>query len=185
MQTQLRLEAFYTFNERFAKIRSKRISKAVKGIAGGKSSELLDHNEVHPSSGKKRKNIKHGEVKDESTANENSESSTQEVHQKITKKGSSVRGGGRGRGRGRGRGGGRSVGNGKRKKNHNLELSSTSSDEGNSSDDVPEVHAEHAQGVRKVRSTVSFRQFSPSYFPLYHFLINICGFFSQNVLGSR
>nr|GEV09196.1 DNA repair protein UVH3 isoform X1 [Tanacetum cinerariifolium] len=37
-ETQLRLEAFYTFNERFAKIRSKRISKAVKGIAGSKKS---------------------------------------------------------------------------------------------------------------------------------------------------
>lgn len=34
MKTQLRLEAFYTFNERFAKIRSKRINKAVKGITG-------------------------------------------------------------------------------------------------------------------------------------------------------
>lgn len=37
-QTQLRLEAFYSFNERFAKIRSQRIKKAVKGITG--SSEL-------------------------------------------------------------------------------------------------------------------------------------------------
>ncbi|XP_020204760.1 DNA repair protein UVH3 isoform X2 [Cajanus cajan] len=33
-ETQLRLEAFYSFNERFAKIRSKRIEKAVKGITG-------------------------------------------------------------------------------------------------------------------------------------------------------
>ncbi|EPS64890.1 hypothetical protein M569_09888, partial [Genlisea aurea] len=31
-ETQMRLEAFYTFNERFAKIRSKRIRKAVKGM---------------------------------------------------------------------------------------------------------------------------------------------------------
>ncbi|KAH7661726.1 XPG/Rad2 endonuclease protein [Dioscorea alata] len=37
-ETQLRLEAFYSFNERFAKIRSQRIKKAVKGITG--SSEL-------------------------------------------------------------------------------------------------------------------------------------------------
>lgn len=42
MKTQLRLEAFYTFNERFAKIRSKRIKKAVKGITGSQSSGLLD-----------------------------------------------------------------------------------------------------------------------------------------------
>ncbi|XP_042009529.1 DNA repair protein UVH3 isoform X1 [Salvia splendens] len=40
-ETQLRLEAFYTFNERFAKIRSKRIEKAVKGIAGSKSSAVM------------------------------------------------------------------------------------------------------------------------------------------------
>ncbi|MQL76249.1 hypothetical protein Taro_008629 [Colocasia esculenta] len=33
-ETQLRLEAFYTFNEKFAKIRSQRIKKAVKGITG-------------------------------------------------------------------------------------------------------------------------------------------------------
>ncbi|XP_058188296.1 DNA repair protein UVH3 isoform X2 [Rhododendron vialii] len=38
-ETQLRLEAFYTFNERFAKIRSKRINKAVKGITGKTSVE--------------------------------------------------------------------------------------------------------------------------------------------------
>lgn len=41
MKTQLRLEAFYTFNERFAKIRSKRIKKAVKAITGNQSSELM------------------------------------------------------------------------------------------------------------------------------------------------
>ncbi|CAI0455887.1 unnamed protein product [Linum tenue] len=41
-ETQLRLEAFYTFNERFAKIRSKRIKKAVKGITGKSSSTVLD-----------------------------------------------------------------------------------------------------------------------------------------------
>lgn len=43
MKTQLRLEAFYTFNERFAKIRSKRIKKAVKGITGNQTSESLDN----------------------------------------------------------------------------------------------------------------------------------------------
>ncbi|KAI9084232.1 hypothetical protein K1719_033739 [Acacia pycnantha] len=41
-ETQLRLEAFYTFNERFAKIRSKRIKKAVKGITGDHPSEFTD-----------------------------------------------------------------------------------------------------------------------------------------------
>ncbi|XP_078178846.1 5'-3' exonuclease family protein isoform X2 [Carex rostrata] len=42
-ETQLRLEAFYTFNERFAKIRSQRIKKAIKGITGKKKgSAFLD-----------------------------------------------------------------------------------------------------------------------------------------------
>ncbi|CAN6448080.1 unnamed protein product [Victoria cruziana] len=40
-ETQLRLEAFYTFNERFAKIRSQRIQKAVKGLTGKRSSHLM------------------------------------------------------------------------------------------------------------------------------------------------
>ncbi|KAL0450637.1 UNVERIFIED_CONTAM: DNA repair protein UVH3 [Sesamum latifolium] len=52
-ETQLRLEAFYTFNERFAKIRSKRIKKAVKGITGAKSSDLMD--DTTPQSGVERK----------------------------------------------------------------------------------------------------------------------------------
>lgn len=41
-ETQLRLEAFYSFNERFAKIRSRRIQKAVTGITGRRSSETMD-----------------------------------------------------------------------------------------------------------------------------------------------
>ncbi|RAL46874.1 hypothetical protein DM860_005153 [Cuscuta australis] len=41
-ETQLRLEAFYAFNERFAKIRSARIKKAVKGMTGNHSLELFD-----------------------------------------------------------------------------------------------------------------------------------------------
>lgn len=36
------MEAFYTFNERFAKIRSKRIKKAVRNITGSKSASLMD-----------------------------------------------------------------------------------------------------------------------------------------------
>ncbi|XP_019460777.1 PREDICTED: DNA repair protein UVH3 isoform X1 [Lupinus angustifolius] len=42
-ETQLRLEAFYSFNERFAKIRSKRIKKAVKGITGKQPADLTDN----------------------------------------------------------------------------------------------------------------------------------------------
>ncbi|KAL3526027.1 hypothetical protein ACH5RR_014399 [Cinchona calisaya] len=55
-ETQLRLEAFYTFNERFAKIRSKRIKKAVKGITGKKSLDLMDESvQGGPRSKKKRR----------------------------------------------------------------------------------------------------------------------------------
>lgn len=41
-ETQLRLEAFYTFNQRFAKVRSKRIQKALTGITGKSNSEIMD-----------------------------------------------------------------------------------------------------------------------------------------------
>ncbi|KAJ6841304.1 DNA repair protein UVH3 [Iris pallida] len=57
-ETQLRLEAFYTFNERFAKIRSQRIKKAVKGITGKRSTVLMDDLvQEGSSSGKKKGSI--------------------------------------------------------------------------------------------------------------------------------
>nr|XP_043632130.1 DNA repair protein UVH3 [Erigeron canadensis] len=140
-ETQLRLEAFYTFNERFAKIRSKRISKAVRGIAGSKTTELVDDSEQDPSNGKKRKKVKTEQSKDDSTPTEKSEPSFQEGQRKNTKKGSSVRGRGRGRGQ--------SSGKGRSKKKHTHEHSGSSSDDRNSSDYVQEVHAGHSHGVRK------------------------------------
>jgi DNA excision repair protein ERCC-5 len=39
-ETQLRLEAFYSFNQRFAKVRSTRIQKALRGTSGQLSEEL-------------------------------------------------------------------------------------------------------------------------------------------------
>ncbi|KAK9117156.1 hypothetical protein Sjap_016103 [Stephania japonica] len=54
-ETQLRLEAFYTFNERFAKIRSQRIRKAVKGITGKHSLETDKLPQEVSKSKKKRK----------------------------------------------------------------------------------------------------------------------------------
>ncbi|KAJ4960439.1 hypothetical protein NE237_020349 [Protea cynaroides] len=55
-ETQLRLEAFYSFNERFAKIRSKRIKKALKGITGNQSSGLTtDLPEESSKASKKRR----------------------------------------------------------------------------------------------------------------------------------
>ncbi|XAR51839.1 Exodeoxyribonuclease I [Bertholletia excelsa] len=72
-ETQLRLEAFYTFNERFAKIRSKRIKKAVRGITGNASSELIDEFGQEASKGRKKRRIgasERGEDKLEKSASE-------------------------------------------------------------------------------------------------------------------
>uniref|UniRef100_A0A0D9VQY2 DNA repair protein UVH3 n=1 Tax=Leersia perrieri TaxID=77586 RepID=A0A0D9VQY2_9ORYZ len=56
-ETQLRMEAFYSFNERFAKIRSKRIKKAIKGITGKGFLETdeLDHDNPSTSNTIKKK----------------------------------------------------------------------------------------------------------------------------------
>uniref|UniRef100_A0A0E0KA92 DNA repair protein UVH3 n=1 Tax=Oryza punctata TaxID=4537 RepID=A0A0E0KA92_ORYPU len=56
-KTQLRMEAFYSFNERFAKIRSKRIKKAIKGITGKSFLETdeLDHGSPSTSNTSKKK----------------------------------------------------------------------------------------------------------------------------------
>ncbi|CAN8266105.1 unnamed protein product [Cochlearia groenlandica] len=105
-ETQLRIEAFYSFSERFAKIRSKRIKKAVKGIGGGLSSEAIDHT-LHegPKNANKKRLSPHEEnasMKDSNKANEK-----EKTKRKRIEKPSSSRGRGRsqkiGRGRGRGR----------------------------------------------------------------------------------
>ncbi|CAM0871652.1 unnamed protein product [Alopecurus aequalis] len=57
-ETQLRMEAFYSFNERFAKIRSKRVQKAIKGITGkafSETDELNEDNSPSTSSASKKK----------------------------------------------------------------------------------------------------------------------------------
>lgn len=51
------MEAFYTFNERFAKIRSKRIKKAVKGITGKKSLDLMDESLQDGQRSKKKRRV--------------------------------------------------------------------------------------------------------------------------------
>lgn len=58
-ETQLRLEAFYTFNERFAKIRSKRIKQAVKGITGNQSLYLDKADDLQESPAKMKKTEAH------------------------------------------------------------------------------------------------------------------------------
>lgn len=62
MKTQLRLEAFYTFNEKFAKIRSKRIKNAVKGMSGMQSSELMDDVAKDNARNKKKRTGSAGEL---------------------------------------------------------------------------------------------------------------------------
>lgn len=42
LQTQLRIDAFYSFNQRFAKVRSARIQKALRGTTGRLSKEMVD-----------------------------------------------------------------------------------------------------------------------------------------------
>ncbi|CAN1153497.1 DNA repair protein UVH3 [Linum perenne] len=90
-ETQLRLEAFYTFNERFAKIRSKRIKKAVKGIAGKQSSTMLEDVPVKVPEGtkKKRKRLAESELGKFSNVTETPDiSSEHNLSGKLTTEGS-------------------------------------------------------------------------------------------------
>ncbi|XP_016496710.2 DNA repair protein UVH3 [Nicotiana tabacum] len=64
-ETQLRLEAFYTFNERFAKIRSKRIKKAVKLMTGNKSMNLMDASVQDAPENLKKRELKFNNVEEE------------------------------------------------------------------------------------------------------------------------
>lgn len=54
-ETQLRLEAFYAFNEKFAKIRSKRIKSALKGARGNRSQDVMNDSDEGDSKSKKRR----------------------------------------------------------------------------------------------------------------------------------
>ncbi|CAN6285269.1 unnamed protein product [Urochloa humidicola] len=54
-ETQLRMEAFYSFNERFAKIRSKRIKKAIKGITGKSFPDTDEPEKDNPNTSKTTK----------------------------------------------------------------------------------------------------------------------------------
>jgi DNA excision repair protein ERCC-5 len=49
------MEAFYSFNERFAKIRSKRIKKAIKGITGKSFPDTDEPEQDNPSTSKTTK----------------------------------------------------------------------------------------------------------------------------------
>ncbi|XP_057482418.1 DNA repair protein UVH3 isoform X2 [Actinidia eriantha] len=71
-ETQLRLEAFYSFNERFAKIRSKRIKKAVKGITGKKSFELMDDSVQDASKSRKKRRVSPSDSREDNLVNSSS-----------------------------------------------------------------------------------------------------------------
>ncbi|KAF6175950.1 hypothetical protein GIB67_003438 [Kingdonia uniflora] len=181
-ETQLRLEAFYTFNERFAKVRSQRIKKAVKGIRGSRSSELVD---VLPQEASKaRKKIKVSPSGPELNLVEKipngdkiiiggskssiSEKPTPKLFRnrtggKRTKKGST--GSTRGKGRGRGKGLGKGKGKGKGKETSHSESTETSSNDGSNEDElVMQVeNLEKSSEVRRstrprkeVKSTVNY-----------------------------
>ncbi|RZC79754.1 hypothetical protein C5167_042331 [Papaver somniferum] len=162
-ETQLRLEAFYTFNERFAKIRSKRIKKAVKGISGNRSSELIE--ELPPEAAdasysvpgtktktaeksNSKKSRKRNEIEPMPSVVENFDTPIPNVSRDSTKKESSGNARGRGRGRGKGRGRGRGRGKGRGKEVHVSESSDTSI---SNEDDEVEMRVEIAEKSSEVR----------------------------------
>lgn len=172
-ETQLRLEAFYTFNERFAKIRSQRIKKALKGMTGNLSPGLTDdlvkeapsssrkitkgsqENIPENSSGnnfKRRKTRKQSiaqesgkEIVDPDTVVEDSLNSEQcEV---VANNVLSVNKTGKeGRGRGRGRGGGR----GRSKKKSVLKSDSECSNNGKNNDSIADQVENQAEVPRAI-----------------------------------
>lgn len=193
MKTQLRLEAFYTFNERFARIRSKRIKKAVKGIAGNQSSELIDDAAQEVSRSRKKGSISTDEPGDDKSEklsegtekgvfrdqrNSKGKSTIKQSRKRRTtevpvpsdqpKPAEMARTTNRrlhanGKGRGRGR---KVLGRGKGKENPSAEASETSSSKGGDDDDGMDLHMETVEGsgeVRRVSFTFSLSLFWLNY----------------------
>ncbi|XP_056169922.1 DNA repair protein UVH3 isoform X2 [Syzygium oleosum] len=174
-ETQLRLEAFYSFNERFAKIRSKRIKKAVKEITASQSLDLMgDDAQVTNGSGKKKRGCS-GDVSDEkptgnpgyrSTKSKSLQSKKRRIHGKpilsemnldVSKLVESSGGANKqplqtGRGRGRGRGEMR------RGRKATPDKSEHSSSDGDSGDVVHEVQLEECKGQQEVRRSARSRK---------------------------
>lgn len=209
VKTQLRLEAFYTFNERFAKIRSKRIKKAVKGIAGTQSSELVDDAAQKVSRSRKKRTTstdeagnnkseklsegtdksvlkKQSDSKGKSTAKQSRKRRTTEepAPSKRPKPAEAGRSTNRklhanGNDRGRGR---RILGSGKEKVNPNFEVSETSSGNGDDDNDGMDLHTDTIEGLGEMRR-VSFTFFK--FENLYHFKeSNVCLFLLSISLTS-
>ncbi|KAK9108079.1 hypothetical protein Syun_024090 [Stephania yunnanensis] len=179
-ETQLRLEAFYTFNERFAKIRSQRIRKAVKGITGKHSLETDELSQEVSKSKKKRKVGISGSEKPgtggsdileksslkqsrkwktssealPSEENNSEPSVPQENQQNTTKVSSRSLRSGRGRGRGRGKTSGR-----RKKIVSNHESSECSSSDGSDDDSEQEhIKVKKTEILSKVRRSTRPRK---------------------------
>ncbi|KAL6520301.1 hypothetical protein OROMI_032481 [Orobanche minor] len=130
-ETQLRLEAFYTFNERFAKIRSKRIKKAVKEITKHKPSELMDETTLQQP--RKRKANPCGNEADQSGVVLEGLDGAGPTNESIVKPNIKQIKSGRkescARGKRRGRGKGQTSVRGRRKKSSETETGGSESDE--------------------------------------------------------
>ncbi|KAL6143321.1 hypothetical protein ACLB2K_054016 [Fragaria x ananassa] len=180
-ETQLRLEAFYTFNERFAKIRSKRIKKAVKGITGDEPSELMNAAAEEGSNSRKKRSINTDEagidnsdklsVRTEKSTVRNQSNSKGKSTRKQSSKRQTAEGGqtnrktdanGRGRGKGRGRGTSRVLGRGKRKVDSSSPESENTCNDGSEADEleIPMATFESSEEVRRSgrsRKPVNYR----------------------------
>uniref|UniRef100_A0A803MVL3 XPG-I domain-containing protein n=1 Tax=Chenopodium quinoa TaxID=63459 RepID=A0A803MVL3_CHEQI len=158
-ETQLRLEAFYTFNERFAKIRSKRIKQAVKGITGKQSTGLEKADDLQENPAKMKKAEARASVntrkkslskrkdyvvgsrnksakKYRSLQQENKEDGLSATGVCTEAEKQSMRDAGSSRVRGRGKR--TAVGKGRRKENFDSECDETSIDDHNSNSDEHE-----------------------------------------------
>ncbi|XVE67972.1 hypothetical protein DITRI_Ditri09bG0030800 [Diplodiscus trichospermus] len=181
-ETQLRLEAFYTFNERFAKIRSKRIKKAVKGITGNQSSELTDDPVQQVSKSKKKRRgspVQSEDNKSGEPSNKNEDIGSQRQRKSLEKSvprpprkrqnpgkhaasemstpepplHPACRQKATKQSPGNGRGRGNSGGRKRRKANPDFEQSDTSSSAGNSGHDVDGEKLDQPQVVRRSTRT--------------------------------
>lgn len=157
------MEAFYTFNEKFAKIRSNRIKKAVRGITGNQTLEPVedDVDEVSKSR-KKRKAIpskseksaakrsRKGKVEGNLVA---SEAGDQDPGTQAEGRQNNAGTSGNGRVRGRGRDSGRGkVVRRKRKGSPASEISETSSSDGDrNTEQELQSKSEVPSEVRRVR----------------------------------
>ncbi|KAL5974329.1 hypothetical protein ACLOJK_030993 [Asimina triloba] len=173
LQTQLRLEAFYTFNERFAKIRSKRIKKAVKGIAGNRASELMDGLPQEGAKSRKKRRVSPIQTEQgtsshgmENTAAENDNNASENTVSKQPRKqktinqlkhsaaGTLTRKADRGKGRGHVRGGGRT---GRKREAPNFESTEASSSD-REDNFGKNMHVDAAEDSSKLRRSARPRK---------------------------